>query len=184
MSADQESEVDKDTDAAIASALQHSINGREYISYDKSTFEFCCFHCRCGNGIEHTDQVLEILPSLSRRSSSYCVRLHRSCCSTIKQISYEQDNTYAVTSYGIATTTPPCNKKICSTSFNKVNRTFLSKAYDESEKLRKTAAADYMSKGEWYAYIVFSISILLPLVISCHAQHIHTLFCYIRSSTI
>ena len=59
MSTDQESEVDEETDAAIASALQHSINGREYIAYDKSTFEFCCFHCRCGNGVEHNDQVLE-----------------------------------------------------------------------------------------------------------------------------
>ena len=149
MSTDQESEVDEETDAAIASALQHSINGREYIAYDKSTFEFCCFHCRCGNDVEHTDQVLEILPSLSRRSSSssYSVRLHRTCCSTIKQLNYEQDNIYAVTSYGIATTTPPCNKKIA-TSINKVNRTFLSKAYGDSEKLRKTAAADYMSKGE------------------------------------
>ena len=151
MSTDQESsEVDEETDAAIASALQHSINGREYVSYDKSTFEFCCFHCRCGNGVEHTDQVLEILPSLSRRKdvSSYSVRLHRTCCSTIKQLAYEEDNTYAVTSYGIATTTPPCNKK--ATTNNKVNRTFLSKAYDESEKLRRTAAADYMSKGEWF----------------------------------
>jgi len=149
MSTDQESEVDEETDAAIARALQHSINGREYVSYDKSTFEFCCFHCRCGNGIEHNDQVLEILPSLSRRSSSsssYSVRLHRSCCSTIKQISYEQDNTYAVTSYGIATTTPPFSKKTATN--NKVNRTFLSKAYDESEKLRRTAAADYSCKGK------------------------------------
>ena len=149
MSIDKESsDADGDTDAAIASALQHSINGREYISYDKSTFEFCCFHCRCGNGVDHNDQVLEILPSLSRRdtSSSYNVRLHRSCCTTIKQLCCEQDNTYAITSYGIATTTPPCNKK--ATTNNKVNRTFLSKAYDESEKLRKTAAADYSCKGE------------------------------------
>jgi len=180
MSTDQESDVDEETDAAIASALQHSINGREYITYDKSTFEFCCFHCRCGNGIEHNDQVLEILPSLSRRSSSssYCVRLHRTCCTTIKQLSYEQDNTYAVTSYGIATTTPPCNKKTATTN-NKVNLTFLSKAYDESEKLRKTAAADYMSKGEWYAYIVFSISILLPpcYLLSC-TTYSHTLLLY------
>jgi len=147
MSTDQESDVDEDTDAAIASALQHSINGREYITYDKSTFEFCCFHCRCGDDIEHTDQVLEILPSLSRRdASSYSVRLHRTCCSTIKQTSYEQDNTYAITSYGIATTTPPCNKKTATN--NKVNRTFLSKAYDESEKLRKTVCADYSCKGK------------------------------------
>ena len=151
MSIDKESsDVDEDTDAAIASALQHSINGREYISYDKSTFEFCCFHCRCGNGVDHNDQVLEILPSISRRrASSYSVRLHRTCCSTIQQLSYEEDNTYAITSYGIATTTPPCNKnKKTATSINKVNRTFLSKAYDDSEKLRKTAAADYSCKGE------------------------------------
>ena len=110
--------------------------------------------------------MLEILPSLSRRdtsSSSYSVRLHRTCCSTIKQLSYEEDNTYAVTSYGIATTTPPCNKKT-TTNYNKVNRTFLLKAFDESEKLRKTAAADYSCKGEFYISVYLSIMDCLVLL--------------------
>ena len=105
-----------------------------------------------------TQQITEILPSLSRRSSSpYYVRVHRSCCTTLRRF-IDKEHTNAVTDYGIAVTTPPINKK--RPAF-KADQTFLSKAKDNADRLRTKVLNDSSCKGKIVLPIYLILSCLL-----------------------
>ena len=85
------------------------------------------------------------------------MRVHRSCCTTLRRF-IDKEHTNAVTDYHITVTTPPINKK---RPVFKADQTFLSKAKDNADRLRTKVLNDSSCKGKIVLQIYLIPSCLL-----------------------